>query len=78
MFQIEAGKHTAACCLYFPDGGSLFLHPVNFLSQAPGKALLRVPFLRAVIPEPGLLGSISSSKRKVQQCAHIPCVPSAL
>ena len=28
--QIEAGKDTAACCLFFPEGGSHFPHPANF------------------------------------------------
>ena len=45
FLQIQADKHTAGCCLFFPEGGSLFPHPANFLYQAPGKALLRVPFL---------------------------------
>ena len=71
LLQMEAGKHTAACCLFFPEGDSLFLHRVNFLSQALGKVLLRVPFLRALIPEPGLLGSSSSLQRKdAATCTH--------
>ena len=64
LLQTEAGRHTVACCLFFPEGGSLFLHPANFLSQPPGKALLRVPFLRALIPEPELLGSSPTLRRK--------------
>ena len=35
LLQTEAGKHTVAYCLFFPEGGSLFPHPANFLSQAP-------------------------------------------
>ena len=76
--QREAGKHTAICCLFVPEGGSLFQHPVNSLSQAPRKVLLRVSFLREVNPEPGPLGSSSSLRRKLQQCAHITSVPFAL
>ena len=60
------------------EGGSLSQHHANFLSQAPGKVLLRVPFLRAVIPEPGLLRSVSRTKVKVQLRAHILCLPFAL
>ena len=71
LLQIEAGKHTTACCLFVPEGGSLVLNLPNFLSQDPGKVLLTVPFLRAVIPEPGLLGSSSSLKRKgTATCTH--------
>ena len=64
LLQIKGGKHTAACCLFIPEGVLLFPHSANFLSQASRKAFLRVHFLRAVIPEPGLLGRISSLKRK--------------
>ena len=38
--QREAGKHSTACCLFVPEGGSHFSHLVNFLSQPLGKALL--------------------------------------
>ena len=72
LSQIEAGKHTTACCLFFPEGGSLFPHLANFLSQAPGKALLRVPFLWALIPEPGVIGSSPTFKRKgTGTCTHL-------
>ena len=35
LLQIVAGKLTAACCLFFSEGGVLFPHPADFLSQAP-------------------------------------------
>ena len=35
FLQIEAGKHTAACCLFFLEGGSHFRHLENFLSEDP-------------------------------------------
>ena len=37
--QIEAGKHTTACCLFFPEGASHF-PPANFLSQDPREVFL--------------------------------------
>ena len=78
LLQIEARKYTTACCLFIPEGGSLSQHPVNFLSQAPWKALLRVPFLRAVIPEPELLGSSSGLKRKGTATSTHPLPPFVL
>ena len=75
FLQIEAGKLFAACCLFFPEGGLLFPHPANFLSQAPGKALHRVPFLRAVIPEPGVIGSSPTLKRKGTATSTHPLRP---
>ena len=67
----DAEKYTAACCLFFPEGGLLFPHPANFLSQAPGKVLLRVSFLRAVILQLGIIGSITTLKRKgPATCTH--------
>ena len=76
VLQIEASKHTVACCLSFPVGGSLYPHPANFLSQAPGKVLLRVHLFRAVIPESGLLEYpvylqyLQSQKESTAMCTH--------
>ena len=76
--QIEAGKQTKAGYLFIPARGSLFPHPANFLSQVPGKVLIRVSFLRAVFPEPRILGSSSHLKRKhTTTCTH-PLRPFAL
>ena len=44
-------------CLLFPEGGSLSPHPVNSLSQPPGKAFLGGHFSGAVSPEAGAIGS---------------------
>ena len=67
LLQIEAGKHTAACCLLFPEGGSLFSHPANFLSQAPGKALLEFVLPDVRIPEQreGFQDNATHKKREV-------------
>ena len=75
LLQMEAGKHTTACCLFFPEGGSLFPHPVNFLSQVPGKALLRFPFLVAIILKPGSIGSSPTLTRKGRATSiHLLCL----
>ena len=56
-FQIEACKRMPGGCLFFPEGGALSPHAANSLSQPPGQALLGVPFLGAVIPELGAIGT---------------------
>ena len=63
----EACKHTLGGCLFFPEEGSLSLHPANSLSQPPGKALLGVPFLGAVIPELGAIGSSPTLRERQTQ-----------
>ena len=50
-FQIEACKHTPGGCLFFPEEVFLSPHAANSLSQPP------IPFLEAVIPELGAVGS---------------------
>ena len=56
-FQIEACKHTPGGCLFFPEEVFLSPHAANSLSQPPRIALLAIPFLEAVIPELGAVGS---------------------
>ena len=69
---IVCSKHTTDCYLFFPEGRSRFPAFCKFPSQAPGKALVRFPFWRAVTPEPGLLGSNSNLKRKgTAMCTHL-------
>ena len=76
-FQIQTCKHTPGGCHYLLEEGSLSTHPVNSQSQPPGKAFLGVPFLGAVIPEFGAMGSSLTLTGKGEPPPNISSIPFA-